>query len=274
MWEQLRVALLRHVDYNSVCTLCDFKAATRVHVAEHIHLCCVSRGELTLSHHGHSYRHAHELALGPHVGVDAHPLLSTLAVKPGHRWMVGHLLRNKPDPVAASSRVLVVGVVSGGALVRSDQRFDFISRYFPRTVEGLSQHRVVGLLGHGSFPALVESGQVVLHEADDPVLSRGPGCDGQKHVGVGHEVGVHLQQRALFQNERGQHHLRRKPNIKLCTDSLEAESVPYPGQVHPQFELGQQVENDAPLVVQDPQILLLVVLRVRHLLTGTDVVQP
>ena len=48
---------------------------------------------------------------------------------------------------------------------------------------------------------------------------------------------------------------------------------PYPRQIHAQFELGEQVEDDAPLVVQHPQVLLLVVLHVRHLLPGSDVLQ-
>ncbi len=51
-------------------------------------------------------------------------------------------------------------------------------------------------------------------------------------------------------------------------------SVPYPCEVHPQFELGEQVENDAPLVVQDTQVLLFIVLCIRHLISGADVIQP
>lgn len=48
----------------------------------------------------------------------------------------------------------------------------------------------------------------------------------------------------------------------------------YPCEIHSQFELREQVENDAPLVIQDAQVLLFVVLRIRHLLTGADVFQP
>lgn len=48
----------------------------------------------------------------------------------------------------------------------------------------------------------------------------------------------------------------------------------YPGQVHAQFELRQQVEDDAALVVQDAQVFLFIVLRVRHLLRRADVIQP
>lgn len=51
-------------------------------------------------------------------------------------------------------------------------------------------------------------------------------------------------------------------------------SVRYPSEVHAQFELGEQVEDDAPLVVQDTQVLLFVILRIRHLITGADVFQP
>lgn len=46
---------------------------------------------------------------------------------------------------------------------------------------------------------------------------------------------------------------------------------PHPCEVHAQFELGQQVENDAPLVVQDAQVLLFIVLRVCHLFSGADI---
>ena len=175
----------------------------------------------TFSHHGHSYRHAHELALGPDVCVDTHLPLPTLAVEPRHRRMMGNLLGHEPHSVAAARRlVLLLRVVGaparlpGRPLVRSDRRLDFVPRHFPGTVKGLPQHRVVGLLGHGPLASLVEGGQVVLHEADDAVFCRGPGCDGQEHVGVGHEVGVHLQQRSLFQNEGRQHHLKKETMLK------------------------------------------------------------
>lgn len=47
--------------------------------------------------------------------------------------------------------------------------------------------------------------------------------------------------------------------------------TPYPCEVHAQFELGEQVENDAPLVIQDAQVLFFVVLCIRHLFSGADV---
>lgn len=65
---------------------------------------------------------------------------------------------------------------------------------------------------------------------------------------------------------------------RVCTISFCSlkvfESVPYPCEVHAQFELGEQVENDAPLVVQDTQVLLFVILRICHLFSGADVFQP
>lgn len=199
--------------------------------------------------------------------------------------MVGHLLCNKSNPVAAPLWVFaLLGVVRapGGLpsrpLVRPGQGPDFVPRNVPGAVEGLPQDGVVGLLGHGALPALVERRQVVLHEAHDPVLRRGPHGDGQEHVGVGHEVGVHLQQGSLLQNEGGQHHLRKKGGTRRGhqLDGHEGGGVwgPYACEVHAQFQLGEQVEDDAPLVVQDAQILLLVVLRVRHLLGGAVVLQP
>lgn len=176
---------------------------------------------LTFPDHGHSYRHAHELALGPYVSVDAHPPLPALTVKPWNWWMMGHLLAHKADSVAAFWRIvrLLRGVgapawLPGGPRVRSDQRFNFVPRHFPGTVEGLAQHGVVGLLGHGALSPLVEGGQVVLDKADDAVLGCGPSCDWQEHVRVGHEVGVHLQQWSLFQDEGRQHHLGKTKKFK------------------------------------------------------------
>lgn len=172
---------------------------------------------LTFSHHGHSYRHSHELALGPHVGVDTHPLFSGLAVKRRHRRVMGHLLGHKSNSIAASRWLITVLRIVGAPvwlpsrpLVRSHQRFDFVSRHFPGAVKGFPQHGVVWLLGHSPFPPLVEGRQVVLYKADYPVLSCGPCCDRQEHVGVGHEVGIHLEQWALFQNEGRQHHLTHR----------------------------------------------------------------
>lgn len=61
---------------------------------------------------------------------------------------------------------------------------------------------------------------------------------------------------------------------RVAAVTVKKRAEAHPREVHPQFELGQQVKDDAPLVVQDAQVLLVVVLRVRHLLTGTDVLQP
>lgn len=55
-------------------------------------------------------------------------------------------------------------------------------------------------------------------------------------------------------------------NKRVCSVS-----ACYPSEVHAQFELGEQVEDDAPLVVQDTQVLLFVILRICHLITGADV---
>lgn len=68
----------------------------------------------------------------------------------------------------------------------------FVSRHVPRAVEALPQDGVVRLLGNSTLTTLVEGGQVVFHKADDAILGRGSGCDGQEHVRMGHEVGVHL----------------------------------------------------------------------------------
>lgn len=48
----------------------------------------------------------------------------------------------------------------------------------------------------------------------------------------------------------------------------QAVSGSYPCEVHAQFELGQEVQDDAALVIQDSQVLLLVVLRVCGLVAG------
>lgn len=68
----------------------------------------------------------------------------------------------------------------------------------PGAVEGLPDDGVVGLLGDGSLAALVEGGEVILHEADHPLLGAAAVRDGHKEIGVRHEVRVHLQQRALL----------------------------------------------------------------------------
>ena len=77
-------------------------------------------------------------------------------------------------------------------------------------MEGLANDGVVGLLGDGALAALVEGSEVVLHEADHAVLRAAAVRDGHEEVRVGHEVGVHLQQRALLQDEGGQDHLEKE----------------------------------------------------------------
>lgn len=58
----------------------------------------------------------------------------------------------------------------------------------------------------------------------------------------------------------------------VCSSNVNVSiSVSHPCEVHAQFELGEQVEDDAPLVVQDAQVLLLVVLCIRYLFRGADV---
>lgn len=68
----------------------------------------------------------------------------------------------------------------------------------PGAVEGLPDDGIVGLLGNGSLAALVEGGEVILHEADHPLLGGAAVRDGDEEIGVGHEVRVHLQQRPLL----------------------------------------------------------------------------
>lgn len=80
----------------------------------------------------------------------------------------------------------------------------------PGAVEGLPDDGVVGFLGDGSLAPLVEGGEVILDKADHPLLGAAAGRDGEEQVGVGHEIRVHLQQRALLQNEGGKNHLERK----------------------------------------------------------------
>lgn len=42
----------------------------------------------------------------------------------------------------------------------------------------------------------------------------------------------------------------------------------YPCEVHAQFELRQQMEDDAPLVIQDSEVFLLIIFCVCDLLAG------
>ena len=69
---------------------------------------------------------------------------------------------------------------------------------FQVEVEGLANDGHVGLLGDGALAALMERGEVVLHEPDHAVLRAAAVGDGHKEVWVRHEVGVNLQQRPLL----------------------------------------------------------------------------
>lgn len=49
---------------------------------------------------------------------------------------------------------------------------------------------------------------------------------------------------------------------------MKAESGSYPCEVHAKFELRQEVKDDASLVIQNSQVLLLIVLCVCGLIAG------
>lgn len=142
--------------------------------------------------------------------VHTHQPLLALGVEARHGGVVGHLLRYEAHlvrvlggrgcRVRAALRGLLGGLVPPGDL--------------PGAVEGLADDGVVGLLGDGALAALVEGGEVVLNEADHAVLCAAAIGDGHKEVRVRHEVGVHLQQRALLQDEGGEDHLEIRPKKK------------------------------------------------------------
>lgn len=163
---------------------------------------------LTFPYHGDPHGHAHELAFGPYVSVDAQSLLLALTVEAGDGWVMGHLLGHKPQFVAfgrvLGHRVLVASRRMGNSPLWLDPVFGDL----PGAVKRLTDDGVVGLLGQGPLAALVEGREIILHEANDSLLRRGPGGDGQQQVWVRHEVCVHLQQGSLLQDERGKHHLR------------------------------------------------------------------
>lgn len=89
------------------------------------------------------------------------------------------------------------------------ERSNLVLRHIPGTVEVLTQDGVIGFLGHGTLPALMKGSQVVLNEANDSLLWCAARSDGEEHVRVSHEVGIHLQQGALLQDEGREHHLEQ-----------------------------------------------------------------
>lgn len=189
-----------------------------------------NKNDLTFPDHGHPDRHAHELALGPHVRVHTHPLLLALGVEARHGGMMGHLLSHEAQQVRLL-RVPLRGL-PGGVLP---------PRHLPGAVEGLADDGVVGLLGNGALAALVEGGEVVLDEADHAVLGAAAVRDGDEEFRVGHEVGVHLQQGALLQDESGEDHLqeqsdRDKPETREDWVSLGVRSFCFTSQGHPNLE--------------------------------------
>lgn len=163
---------------------------------------------LTFPYHRDPHGHAHELAFGPYVSVDTQSLLLALTVEAGDWRVMGHLLGHKPQFVVfgrvIGHRVFVASRGVGG----SPLGLDPVLGDLPGAVERLANDGVVGLLGQSALAALMEGSEVILHEADDPVLRRSPGSDSQQQVRVCHEVCIHLQQGPLLQNKRGEHHLR------------------------------------------------------------------
>lgn len=163
---------------------------------------------LTFPYHRDPHGHAHELAFGPYVSVDTQSLLLALTVEAGDWRVMGHLLGHKPQFVVfgrvIGHRVFVASRGVGG----SPLGLDPVLGDLPGAVERLADDGVVGLLGQSALAALMEGSEVILHEADDPVLRRSPSGDSQQQVWVCHEVCIHLQQGPLLQNKRGEHHLR------------------------------------------------------------------
>lgn len=164
---------------------------------------------LTFSNHRDSDGHPHELAFGPHMRVDAHLPLRALGVEARHGGVVGHLLGHEAHLVGL---LRGGGGGGGGGGLRAIEGLGILGGLgppgnLPGAVEGLADDGVVGLLGDGALAALVEGGEVVLHEAHHALLGAVAVSDGHKQVRVRHEVGVHLQQRALLEDEGGQDHL-------------------------------------------------------------------
>lgn len=162
---------------------------------------------LTFPYHGDPHGHAHELAFGPYMSVDAQSLFLALTVEAGDGGMMGHLLGHKPEFVAfgrvLSCQLFMASRRMGGSPLWLDPVFGNL----PGAVKRLTDDGVVGLLGQGPLAALMEGREIIFHEANDSLLWCGPGGDGQQQVRMGHKVCVHLQQGSLLQDERGKHHL-------------------------------------------------------------------
>lgn len=136
------------------------------------------------------------------MSVDTHPLLWTLCIEAGHRGVMGHLL-------CYEAHLVVLLWHAGLRAARRGLSGLWPLGELPGAVEGLAYDGVVGLLGDGTLAALVEGGEVVFDKANHAILRTVAVSDGHKQFRVGHEVCIHLQQRALLQDERGQHHLHR-----------------------------------------------------------------
>lgn len=153
------------------------------------------------------------------MSVDAQSLLLALTVEAGDGRVMGHLLSHEPEFVAFG-RVLGHRVfVASGRVGGSPLWLDPVLGDFPGAVKRLADDGVIGLLGQGPLAALMEGCEVILHKANDSLLWRGSGSDGQQQVWVRHEVGIHLQQGSLLQDERGKHHLHAEGD-KVRQESL------------------------------------------------------
>ncbi|RUS80960.1 hypothetical protein EGW08_011280, partial [Elysia chlorotica] len=101
-------------------------------------------------------------------------------------------------------------------------------RYMPITPESFTENWVVRLLSNLTGAAGMKSTEIPTDHLHHSLPWGSHISDPVKSIWVSKEVCEHLQQRAPLQDERGQHH--------LC-------------QVHPYPHLGQQVTNDAAMLL-------------------------
>lgn len=91
-------------------------------------------------------------------------------------------------------------------------------------MECLANDGVVGLLGQGTHAALVEGGEVILHEADDPVLRRRGPCRGPASSRSGCARSAYISNRTASQNERGSTPAPRRRQGQTASPAVTGES--------------------------------------------------
>ncbi len=172
--------------------------------------------------------------------------------------MMRNLLRHETHPVTVWPRPRRLLIGPGVGL--SPQRADSILWNLPRAVEGLAQHRIVGLLGNSTLTSFMEGGHVIFNETHHTLLRSASGRDGQEQVRVRHEVSIHLQQWTLLQDECGKNNLHTDKlfNVK-CNSNIMQYWCDHGGGAH------SKVSAQGPEFPATPLVVVVIRTRVRSI---------